>query len=69
MLPAPYDWHKASEFMPPIGEIVRIHQLTCWAVWTGQKWLVPDTCGNRLPLAWIPEYWRREYVPTDPNSL
>ena len=64
--PAPYDWHKASDFKPNPGEIVRVFQLSTWAEWTGTFWRAVDRCGNRMHLAWTPEYWRREYYPADP---
>ncbi len=64
--PAPYDWHPVAQFMPAVNEVVRIRQLCCWAVWTGEKWLAVDRCGNREYLAWVPEFWRREYYPAEP---
>ena len=64
--PAPYDWHKTSEYKPEVGEIVRMLELSTWAEWTGEVWRAVDNCGNRMRLAWMPEYWRREYRPSDP---
>ena len=65
--PAPYDWHDAKQFTPPVNETVRVHQLFWWAFFDGTKWMAVDDCGNRCRLEWTPEYWRREYRPTEPK--
>jgi len=63
---APFDWYAVTEYLPPTGEVVRVHQLVNFAVMTESGWMAVDSCGNRRPLLWQPEYWRRDYYPALP---
>lgn len=66
-LPPPFDWHDANEFLPPDGEVVTVYQLYGWAVRINGSWLAVDQCGNRNALMWKPEFWRRQWYPSDPT--
>jgi len=67
-LPAPYDWHDAMKFKPIDGEIVVVRNLwPGWARCTNGVWTALDECGNRHPLQWTPEFWRRQYFPEEPT--
>jgi hypothetical protein len=68
MEPGPFEWHKADQYLPPVNEVVIVHQLARSAVYTGTIWLALDGCGNRSRLVWKPEFWRRpwQYFPPDP---
>ena len=66
MMPSPYDWHDASKYLPDEGEFVRAYQLWGWATRYKGGWAAVDECGNKGPLLWSPEFWRREYRPQPP---
>jgi hypothetical protein len=66
--PAPFEWHDAKAYLPPVGEIVRVYQLSGWAKFTGDKWVAVDSSGNHRSLLWMPEYWRKEYYPNNPTE-
>jgi len=65
--PAPFDWHKANKYLPAEDEIVIVRGLyPGWAKYIVDTWTALDACGNHRAMTWAPEYWRRQYFPTEP---